>query len=79
MTDVFNAMKTHIDAITELLTANEIENKAQHDLEKARAWLVTCQKSSTVQRAKENESKILLTSAINTARKATRNTGVAVS
>ena len=75
MTDVFNAMKAHVDAITEVLAANEIENRAQSDLEAARRWLLSCQKASMAVRAKENESKILLTSAINADRKATPNIG----
>ena len=70
MADVFEAMKAHVNAITELLTANEIENKASSDLEVAKHWLLSCQKASMAARAKENESKILLTSAINAGRKA---------
>ena len=83
MADVFNAMKRHVDAIMEVLTANEIEDKAQSDLQKARDWLLKCQKESNIVRANENESKILLTAAINFARlntihsinKTTQNTG----
>ena len=72
MTDVFNAMKANVDAITELLAANEIENRAESDLDNARSWLTSCQRASKAARAKENESKILLTSAINAGRKAAR-------
>ena len=65
MTDVFNAMKTHVEAITELLTADEIEKKAQSDLEKARAWKTSCEKVSMEARRIENKTGILLRSAIN--------------
>ena len=65
MTDVFNAMKAHVEAITELLTANEIEHKASSDLEVARRWLLSCQKASMTTRKNENESGILLKAAVN--------------
>ena len=71
MTDVFNAMKAHVDAITGLLTVNEIESKAQSDLEAARRWLTKCQNDAMTARRNENESGILLRAAIYAARKAT--------
>ena len=65
MIDVFNAMKAHVDAITELLTVNEIENKAKSDLEAARLWLTKCEKDAMTARRNENESGILLRAAVN--------------
>ena len=76
MTDVFEAMQAHVDAVTELLTANEIESKAQSDLDKARDWLTSCQEAAMTARKKEKESGILLRSAVNFRRlKATPKTG----
>ena len=74
MTDVFDAMKAHVDAITELLAANEIQDKAQSDLEKARHWLTTCEKEEMASRRKEVEAVRLLRIAVDAARKPTPKT-----
>ena len=75
MTDVFNAMKANVDAITECQVASEIEDKACSDLEKAKKWYCTCQKATSVARKAAGESERSLGYAISDARKAKLKTG----
>ena len=79
MTDVFDAMKAHVDAITEHLTAMEIAEKAANDLVRARKRQEECQAYALEIKRKRDNTEHMLCAAIDTARKATRNTGVAVS
>ena len=75
MTDVFNAMTVHIDAITEHLTAIEIEEKAGIDLVRARKWKESCGIAAIAMQRKRENTESTLCMAINTARKDKPKTG----
>ena len=75
MTDVFDAMKAHVGAITECQVASEIEVKSISDLEKARKWHDTCQRATTVARKTVAEAERALGYAISDARQAKLKTG----
>ena len=75
MTDVFDAMKAHVDAITEHQVACEIEGKANAELESARkTYSYSCRAASDLKK-KRDEADRTLCNAIFNARKATPKTG----
>ena len=73
--DVFDAMKDHVDAITEHLTAIEISEKAGIDLVNARDWNEACHAAKIAMRNKREDTERALCSVINEARKATPKIG----
>ena len=75
MTDVFDAMKAHIDAITEHQVACEIEIKARADLDLAGKWYASSSKAANDLRHKSEETEDALEHAVCDARKATPKTG----
>ena len=75
MTAVFDAMKAHVDAITEHQVACEIQDKAQADLERARKWYTKSNDAADVLRHQRAEAEAVLEHAISDARKATPKTG----
>ena len=74
MTDVFDAMKAHVDAITEHQVACEIEVKATADLEIARKRYSDSCRATSDMKKKRDEADRALGYAISDARKITPKT-----